>query len=151
VSQRKGFTLIEVIVVIAIMALMATFAVPAYQEFQARGRLKGATRQVHSDLMSMRMQSASENRWIALNVDGSQAYTIFRDNAKTGVKGSTGNEILVVKNLSPTYFDVTITSAVNTVVTFYPNGTGSTATLNFSAPAGTKSITVSAAGRAKIN
>jgi type II secretion system protein H len=150
-SRRKGFTLIEVIIVIAVMAIMATFAVPAYQEFQARNRLKGAARQVHTDLAAMRMQAASENKWIALNVDGSHNYTIFRDNAKSGAKGATGNEILVVKDLHPTYYDVAITTASGTVVTFYPNGTASTVTLSFSAPIGTRTITVSSAGRAKIN
>jgi type II secretion system protein H len=152
-SRCKGFTLIEVMIVTAIMAIMATFAVPAYREFQAHSRLKGAARQMHADLAAIRMQAAGENRWIALNVDGGHSYTIFRDNAKSGLKSASGNEILVVKDLHPTYYDVTITTAAGTVVIFKPNGTihhSVEMTLSFSAPVGTKEIKVSVIGRAKI-
>lgn len=64
---------------------------------------------------------------------------------------STNNVILVVKDLHPTYFDVTMTTTAGTVVAFYPNGTGSTASINFTAAAGTRAITVSAAGRVKVS
>jgi len=150
-TGKKGFTLLELMIVIAIMAILAGIAIPSMQPYMAQRRLSGAVRQVHTDLMSMRMQAASENRWIALNVDNSQRYTIFRDNAKTGIKTATGNEILLVRDLQSTYRDVSFSSAADTIVTFYPNGTSATVTLGFASPAGTKTITVSSAGRAKIN
>ncbi len=157
-TDKKGFSLVEIMIVIAIMAILAGIAAPFMQPYMAQRRLSGAARQVHTDLLAMRMQAAGENKWIALNVDDAQQYTIFRDHAKTGVKSSPGNEILAVKDLHPTYHDVTFTSAANTVVPFAPNGTacfsdGSCvlATLGFSSPGGTKSITVTPAGAAKIN
>jgi Tfp pilus assembly protein FimT len=101
--------------------------------------------------MAARMQAVSENNWVALTVDNNHTYTIFRDIDKNGNKNSTNNVILVVKDLHPTYFDVTMTTTAGTVVAFYPNGTGSTASINFTAAAGTRAITVSAAGRVKVS
>ena len=148
---QRGFTLIELMIVIFILSILAGISAPAYQEFQARSRLKGAARQVHSDLMASRMQAASENRWISLTIDSNHTYTIFRDNDKNGNKNSTNNVILIVRDLHPTYFDVTMTTTTGTVVTFYPNGMGSTASLGFTAAAGARTITISAAGRVKVS
>jgi type IV fimbrial biogenesis protein FimT len=150
--RRGGFTLIELMIAIAIMAIMMAFAVPTYQQFQASSRLKGAASQLHTDLMAMRMQAVTENKWIAMTIDDSHTYTIFRDNQKNGSKTDGANAILGIKDLHPTYFDVTITTTAGTVTTFYPNGTGSTVTISFTNAAGaTKTITVSAAGRVKVS
>lgn len=148
---RRGFTLIELLIVIVIMAILAGLSVPSYQEYQARSRLKGAAREVMTDLMAARMQAVSENNWISLNVDSNHGYTIFRDIDKNGNKTSSNNVILAVKDLHPTYFDVTITTTVGTLVTFYPNGTGSSASLGFTAATGSKTVTVSTAGRVKVS
>lgn len=149
--RQKGFTLIELMIVIVVMAILAAIAVPSYREYQAQSRHKGAVRQIASDLMAARMQAISENNWIALNIDNSHAYTIFRDIDKNGTKTSTNNVTLAVKDLYPTYYDI-VTYFSGTVVTFYPNGTGSTTTLYFysTSRANWMWITISAAGRVKV-
>jgi type II secretion system protein H len=146
---RNGFTIIEVIIVIAIMAMMAAFAVPSFQEFQAQRRLNGAARELHSNLMAMRMQAVSETQYIAASIDNDHQYTIFRDENKDGAMDS--GESVAVKDLHPTYHDVTFSTSSGTVVTFYPTGRSSAVTLGVTGATGSKTITVSTAGRARIN
>jgi len=148
-SDKRGFTLVELLIAVAIFAILAGISLPTFQSFLAQRRLNGATRELHSNLMSMRMQAVSENKWIALNIDSNHQYTIFRDENQNGTADS--GETIVVKDLHPSYYDVTFSASTGTVVTFRPNGTGSTATLGLTGSTGSKSITVSSNGRAKIN
>jgi len=149
-ANKKGFTLVELIIAVAIFAILGAISIPTFQSFLAQRRLNGAARELHSNLMSMRMQAVSENKWIALNVDNNHQYTIFRDTNQNGAIDT--GETLLVKDLHPTYYDITIDTASSASgVTFRPNGTGSTATLRLSGSAGIKTITVTSNGRVKTS
>jgi len=148
--DNRGFTLVELIIAVAIFAILGAISIPTFQSFLAQRRLNGAVRELHSNLMSMRMQAVAENRWIALNVDNNHQYTIFRDTNQNGAIDT--GETLLIKDLHPTYYDVTIDTASSASgVTFRPNGTGSTATLRLNGSTGTKTITVTSNGRVKTS
>ncbi|MEI8173705.1 MAG: GspH/FimT family pseudopilin, partial [Deltaproteobacteria bacterium] len=139
---------IELMIVIAIMAILSAIAIPNFQTYMAQRRLSGAAREVYGNLMAVRMQSISENKRIALNIDNNHQYTMLRDNNPNGF--FTGETIGLPKDLHPAYYDVTFSSS-GTVIVFSPNGTGSTGTIGLTGSTGTKSITTSIAGRIKIN
>ncbi len=49
--KQNGFTLVELMVVIAIIAIITTIAIPTYKHMRANFRLKGAGKELFSDLI----------------------------------------------------------------------------------------------------
>jgi prepilin-type N-terminal cleavage/methylation domain-containing protein len=144
-----GFTIIEIMIVIAIIGIMVGIAAPNFMDYLKSRRLSGATMQLYVDLMNARQQAVTQNKWVSLRIENSHQYKIFTDNNKNGVIDT--GESVITRDLHPDYGDVTFTTAAGTIFAFYPNGTGGSATLGLSGVSGSKSITISNAGRVKIN
>jgi type II secretion system protein H len=149
ILNKEGFTLVELIIVLAIMAILSAIALPSFQNYMAQRRLSGATRELYGNLSLARLKAVTMNQWIALNIDDGHRYTIFKDDNKDGIVDN--GEAISTLDIHPTYRDVNFSTASGTVFTFYPNGTGATGTLNLTNPTGSKRITISSAGRIKIN
>jgi type IV fimbrial biogenesis protein FimT len=60
IVHEKGFTIVEIMIVFVILGISAALAMPNILDLMARAQLKGAARQVMSDLMWARMQAVSE-------------------------------------------------------------------------------------------
>jgi type IV fimbrial biogenesis protein FimT len=64
--NRKGFTLLELIIVVALIGIVATLAAPSFNDSLARMRLKGAVRELASDIRLARSLTSSPVRRLKL-------------------------------------------------------------------------------------
>ncbi len=147
-SAEKGFTLVELIIVMAIMAIISAIAVPNYKAFMTQRRLNGAAREVMSSLMEARMKAVSINQRVKVSFESDHEYEMWNDADSNGiVADNEGDDI--ERDIYPDYYDVTFSASANPV--FQTNGTASAGTITLTNASGTREVTVSTAGRVKIN
>ena len=88
---------------------------------------------------------------VFFNTPGSNQYTLLDDDDNDGVVNN-GVEATTIKNIQDEYHDVTFSNPSGNSPIFHPRGTASDlTTLTLSNSSGSKSITISIAGRVKIN
>jgi prepilin-type N-terminal cleavage/methylation domain-containing protein len=137
-TDRRGFSIAEILVAIGVFAILAAVAAPQFLAFRPRNRLNGAARQIYAELMWARSKAVNDNA----------AYVVtFPTNQTMQIAGSTTKTV----NIQPEYSDVTLSSSASTI-TFSSRGTtdvGPTITLTNSS--GTKTVTVRITGTASIS
>ena len=60
-TNRRAFSLVELVTVLAIISIAMLFAVPEMGAWRANARLKGAARELYSNLQRARLQAVKEN------------------------------------------------------------------------------------------
>ncbi len=149
-KTTRGFTLIELMVVIALIAILTAIAIPSYQTFMVRSRLKGAARQVMSDLMNARMMAVSLNQNVKVHIEGDgHTYQIWSDANNDGTVAS--NEgVNISKDLHQDYHDVALSKTNDPI--FNPRGAASQfGTVTVTNSAGSRNITVAMSGRVAVS
>ncbi|MCG6536511.1 MAG: GspH/FimT family pseudopilin [Syntrophales bacterium LBB04] len=142
ISSYKGFNLIELLFVIGIMGIIAAIAAPNYQTYMAQRRLNGAVRQIVSDLMAARMQAVKMNRDVQVDIASSFSSQYTYD---------FGDAAAVTKNIQNNYRDVTVQSTISPIIFRSNGGLSTNPTITVHNSLGDKTITISIAGRVKIN
>ncbi len=147
-GNHRGFTLTELMIVVALMAILAAIAVPTIMAQMPRYRLNGAARQVMSDLVAAKMKAVSQNNKFKVFFLDNHRYMILDDDDNDGT-ADTG-ESTETKDIQADYQDLTFSSTNNPI--FQPNGTASNlATITLTNSSGSKAVSISSAGRVKIN
>jgi len=99
VNNKKGFSLIEVMVVVVIVSILATIAIPQIMRMMPNYRLKGVAKNIFSNLQSAKLEAIQENSRVvmafttgAYTADGGVgSYEVFIDNGDGG--GTSENSI----------------------------------------------------------
>ncbi len=99
-----------------------------------------------SDLMGARMKAANENNRFKVFFLDNHRYKILDDNDNDNTEDT--GETTTIKTIQNAYPDVTLSATANPI--FYPNGTAYGTTITFTNVSGSKDVSVSTAGRVKI-
>jgi type IV fimbrial biogenesis protein FimT len=137
-TDRRGFSLGEILVAVGVFAILSAIAVPQFIAFRPQNRLNGAARQVFSELMWARSKAVNDN----------SSYVItFPTNQTMLITGSTTK----IVNIQTEYSDVTLASSASTI-TFSSRGTADVApTITLTNSGGTKTIQIRITGTASIS
>ena len=145
-AGKRGFTLVEMMIVIAVLAIIAAIAAPHFQTYMAQRRLNGAARLVMTDLMDARMKAVSENNQFKVFFLDTHQYKVLDDENNNGTEDT--GETSVTKDIQSNYPGVTLSASAHPI--FYPRGTAWGTTVTLTNTSGSKSVSVSTAGRVKI-
>lgn len=137
-TDRRGFSLGEILVAVGVFAILAAIAVPQFIAFRPQNRLNGAARQIFSELMWARSKAVNDN---------SSYVVTFPTNQTMLITGSTTKTV----DIQTEYSDVTLASSASTI-TFSSRGTADVApTITLTNSGGTKTVQVRITGTASIS
>lgn len=150
-NNSGGFTFVELLIAIVILGILAGLGAPRLSAMIPKRRLNGAAQKIAWDLQAARMSAIKQKYNISVTFVSDVDYKIWHDRDRDNVEDS--GEV-TVKSIRDAYRGVSIASTQNP--TFHPLGTVLNAPhagqpITLSNVSGTKTVTVSIAGRIKLS
>jgi Tfp pilus assembly protein FimT len=136
-KNSSGLTIMELILTMAILVILIAIASPLIAQFSSGYRLRGATREVATDLQFARLLAVKENK---------DFQVVFNSSSYQVVRASDGF-VAKSRSFSIDYPEITLSTLA---VTFNSRGNSSSSTISVSNPTGTKNISVGSTGRVKL-
>ena len=93
ISDRRGFTLVELLVAMALIAILLCLAVPSFSDWLENSRLKQSARDVLNAFQTARLEAIKHNTFVSLDftagASSSGVIEIYVDDGSGG--GTAGN------------------------------------------------------------
>lgn len=145
--DKKGFTLVELLIVVALVAILTFIAIPQITILANKSRLNGAARLVWGDLQNAKMTAIKTNGTTTVTFNNSTNYSFPR-----------GGGQIFTRDLTTEYPNVTVVTAGGSTVAFASTGIilpaasmTLPATITIQNSQGSKTISVLWTGRILIN
>ena len=168
-TDKSGFTLIELIVTLSIFGIMMVIAIPSFLNYRPTMKLKGAARDISSSFQWARMKAVSENNTFAVKFT-CNSYSIYDDNDNDDIYADTtdSSDIAVRTSTLPDGISFGVGTNVSSGVSgggtpadfitfggdacdFQPRGTADSGTVYITNTKGESyAVTVSSSGRVLI-
>ena len=155
-TNKNGFTLVELLIVIGIFSILTLVALPNFfGTILPNQRLKGAARDIMTDMRYARMRAASVNREYRVSfTEASEQYQVEQGNLSTGSTSWTIEGIVRdFTDVDTRYYHkgIDIVSVTSNPVVFKPTGGTTATTITVQNDKGSSAvITSSIAGRIKM-
>lgn len=143
-SDKRGFTMGEMVAVLGVFSIMMLIAVPNYVAMQPGLRLNGASREVLGRLMWARSKAVEQNTRYKVIFPTDQTLEIFND--ETGA-------LVETVDIQTNYPGVTFSQSGDDPI-FNARGTtnsSSSTTITLVNSSGSREVTVSMTGNVRIN
>ncbi len=134
-KNSKGFTLLEVLIVIAMIGILSAIAIPNYISWLPNYRLKGAARDLYSNLQKAKLEAVKRNTCtgtsfttVVFPAEGGNYSSFFDDGTGGGIACNgvqDGGEATFSSAVTPQNVSLTFASSIGTLNGVCFNSTGS--------------------------